>query len=203
MSNFLESFNEYSEKEKTMFSKVINKLINEKYVTAYKVEDSDFYYFIKSHLNTINEYLKFIDMEVKDNSSIKVMVLHGENSNKLTLSKINSIILLILRLLYNKKIQEVSISNNVFVTTKDIRDLYNDIGFSNDKNLSSAEISDGLKLLKKYNVVDYKGNEVKKDDFMLTIYPTIITVLESEHIESIYNRINSYKGDNYEETYED
>ena len=124
-----------------------------------------------------------------------------ENQTRLTLSKQNSIILLILRLLYNQKLKEITMSNNIYITSQEIREMYDNFNF-NDK-LNSTKLLDSLKLLKKYNIVGYCGIDVKRDSFQIIIYPTIISILKVNEIEDIYNKINSYKEVNNEEINED
>lgn len=198
MENFIQEYNKLEDSGKKYFSKSINKLLNEKFITGQKEEDKNYYYFIKNNLKMMNDYLYLIDMTINYNDNIKVIELVEENQSRISLSKLNSIILLILRLLYNQKLKEMTISTNICVTAKEIRDMYNNFNF--DENLGSQKLLDGLKILKKYNIVEYSGTDVKRDSFQIIIYPTIVSILKINTIEDIYNKINSYKEVKYEET---
>lgn len=197
----LEEYIKLNDKEKMLFSKTINKLLNEKYITGEKPEDENYYYYIKTNIKLINEYLSVINMEVKVKENIKVIELIEENAKKLALSRLNSTILLILRLIYVQKLKELTLQNNVIATSKEIRDMYANFNF--EEKLVNNKLLEALKIFKKYNIINFTGTDIKKDTFTITIYPTITSVINTNDVEELYNKIKEYKEVTNEEAYED
>ena len=201
---FYQEYKKLNEKEQTTFSSLINKLIGVNYLTGEKEEDTNNYYFILNHFETFRSYFELSGMDLRLYKENKIVVLKSDNMNKLHLTRMQSAILLILRLLYHEKFHDISLSNKIVVTQLDIRDKYEQIGIQGEEKLNTTNLAKIMSLFKKYNFVNYKGQDFSLDDFSIIIYPTIQYAILSSEIEELVNKINTYKeGDDLEEISED
>ena len=130
-----------------------------------------------------------------------MFVLESPYSQKLSLSKISSLVLLLLRLLYVQKLQEISLENSVNIILGDIQEKYEQLALGKVERLSKKEIEDSLKIFRKNNLIIFRGNDFQNDDFVITILPTIQYAISINDIDALVNKINSYldKEENYEE----
>ncbi len=190
---FYKSFNTIPEKDVEDFKRLVNKLINVNYLTAYKAEDKKDYYFICNYIDSFKSYFQIGGRELIHYSNQRTLVLQSDNSPKISLNKMTSIIILILRLLYTQKMHDLSLDNQIIATTGEIQEKFAQLAISSNERLKTNELYEALKLLKKHNIIDYKGNDFQNDDFTLIIYPTIQYAVNLNDINSIINKINSYK----------
>ncbi len=198
---FYKTFNTIPEKDVEDFKRLVNKLINVNYLTAFKVEDKKDYYFICNYIDSFKSYFQIGGRELVHYSNQRTLVLQSDNSPKISLNKMTSIIILILRLLYTQKIHDLSLDNQIITTTGEIQEKFVQLALSANERIKSNELYEGLKLLKRHNIIDYKGNDFQSDDFVLIIYPTIQYAVSLNDINMIINKINSYKS--MEEDYEE
>ena len=183
-----------TEKEIETFSNLITKLINVNYLTAEKEEDKNTYYFIVSHLECFQSYFELGGMELIHYQPTKTLVLKNEHLTKQNLTKTGSIITLIIRLLYHQKLSDPSLTKEIIITTKEIQEKYEHLNINGEERIKKSDLEETLKLLKKHNLINYKGGDFQNDDFLITIYSTIKYALDINTLEEIQTKINSYKG---------
>lgn len=205
LEEFYDNYQKLSEKDQEKFANLANKLLNVNYLTGEKEEDTSNFYFISLNFVCFRSYFAIINMELLIYKENKIVVLNAPNSLKLSLNKTQSVILLILRLLYNEKLKDISLTDKIAITVLDIRDKYEQIGFLDEEKLTPTRLLEILRIFKRYNLINYKGTELKQDDFVITIYKTIQYAISIDTIEELNSKINSYKekGDFDEEISED
>lgn len=192
IDNFKDDYKELSEKEQEKFMIIVNRLLNINYLTGEKEEDLQDYYFIVNHFNLIKNYLSIIGIEISNYPDTKVIVLKSNYFETLNLTKFQSIILLIIRLLYYEKYMEISLTNQVVIQGIDIRDKYMQIGLRKD-DLNTTNLAKALSIFKKSCLINYKGNDFSKDDFSIIIYSTIKYAVSVTNIKELTDRIETYK----------
>ena len=205
LEEFYDNYQKLSEKDQEKFANLANKLLNVNYLTGEKEEDTSNFYFISLNFVCFRSYFAIINMELLIYKENKIVVLNAPNSLKLSLNKTQSVILLILRLLYNEKLKDISLTDKIAITVLDIRDKYEQIGFLDEEKLTPTRLLEILRIFKRYNLINYKGTELKQDDFVIIIYKTIQYAISIDTIEELNSKINSYKekGDFDEEISED
>ncbi len=198
MKEVLEVFNKefmkLSEKDIIKFQEIVNRLININYLTFYKEEDRNIYYFICNNFDCFYNYFYLGGRELTHYQVHKTFVLDSIYTSKLSLNKVTSLILLIIRLLYNQKLPEISLDNQIRINILELQEKYEQLLNSNNERLKINELRDGLKILKRYNLVDFKGDDYQKDDFSIIIYPTIQYAVGINNVNEIISKIESYKG---------
>ncbi len=202
---FYTQYTNLQESEKTNFSRIINKLQNVNYITSQKESDSKDYYFISSQFDLFKAYLNIIDCDLTFDTANHVIILNSlEGVNRLNLRLNESIILLILRLLYDETMREVSLNNKVMITLETIHDKFLSIGLQ-DRRISKTELKQILSLFRRYNLIDILDKDYKDDNSRVILYPSLLYAVRIEDINDIYSKIMTYeKGvGNHEEISED
>ena len=194
INQLIEGYQVLTEREIEQFKLLVNKLINVNYLTAEKEEDRSNYYFILSHLELFKNYFELSGMELNHYPTNRTLTLKSEYFSKQPLNRIGSIILLILRLLYHQKLHDISLDSGIIVTIKDIQDKYEHLNIDGEERIKKSDLEETLKILKKHNIINYKGQDYTNDDFLITIYSTISFVIDIKTLEELHNKINSYIG---------
>jgi len=205
VTEFFHKYSKFKEKDKVNFSRLTNKLLSVNFVTNQKESDIEDYYFITANLDLFKAYFSLMDYEINHYSNNRVIMVNNKmNYNRLNLKLSESIVLLILRLLYDEKMREVSLIDKVIITLENIHQMFLTTGLK-DRRLSKTELKQILSVFKRFNLIDMIDYDYNQDDTRLVIYPTILYAVNIENINEVYKKLASYKkeGDGLEEVDED
>lgn len=184
----LEQYESLSNSQKQAFADTCNKLLANTYLARDKRDNKEAYYFVLSYKDLFVEYFKLINLELvvnRDNGSI---YLDNKNSvTTLRLKKDESIMLLILRLLYHEKLKETSINTNIVVSINELHNRYDMLEIK--KKINKTDLINILRLFRRYNLIEPMG-DITLSTTQLVIFPTILEALKAEQIDDIYNTIN-------------
>ena len=137
------------------------------------------------------QYINF-DFIVREDKELVYIKSNDEKLSK-NLTKNETICLLILRLLYQRKIDEVSLSNDIEITIKELQDQLFAIGFdSNNDRVKKSILNDMLKTFKQHNIVYYNDQDTNLDNTIITIYPSIEVAMDFKEMEQILIRLESF-----------
>lgn len=85
----------------------------------------DYYYFILRYRQVFEAYINVLGYRLDINEEYGVVqMVNQENTNRLNLKLFESIILILLRILYDEKRSELSLSNDVIINVGEIQDKY-------------------------------------------------------------------------------
>lgn len=186
-------YDSLSIKEKEEFKRVCNKLLSCCLVCKQKEDTKKDYYFIERYSNTINEYFEPLGYELEVNKGIKAaQLINKYNINKVQLKLIESIMLLILRILYVEKIQDLSLSQFITVEIDEIQNRFIALGFK-DKAMDKVLLRQALRTLKKFNIIETLDRDMTLSDSRIVIYPTILMILKGDNITDCFKKLETYK----------
>ncbi|KGM92848.1 hypothetical protein Z968_13010 [Clostridium novyi A str. 4552] len=184
---------QFNIRNKENFKKVCNKLLSVCFICKKKEDTKGDYYFIESNLEPLNEYLGLLDYEIELNKTIGVaQLINKNNSNKVNLKLIDSILLLILRILYHEKMEELSLTEDIMVQISEIQEKFIALEFQ-DKIIDKTKLLDSLRVLKRYNIIQNLDSNMTLGDSRIIIYPSILMALRMEDITKVYEKLNTYK----------
>lgn len=186
-------YDELSSRDKEEFKRITNKLLSFCLICKQKEDTKKDYYFVENHRDAINEYLEPLGFELEVNKNIKAAQLINKfGNNKVSLKLIESITLLILRILYQEKMQELSLSQFVTVEIEEIQSRFIALGFK-DRVMDKTLLKQSLRTLKRFNIIETLDRDMTLSDSRIIIYPTIQMIVRSENITSIYQKLDTYK----------
>ena len=193
-------FEELSESvaEREKFRIAANKLLNKCFVLKKKEDTRKEYIYIRENRELFKQYFDLLGYQVRINEDQGVIALAGDyETGRLQLTKIESIELLILRLLYIERRKEISSSyEDVVVLMEEIREKYSLLKIKAkpvmDKGMEKRMIS----LFRKYNIIKNLDSDVNQADTRILIYPSILMAVTVEDISELYeltdNKLKEY-----------
>lgn len=185
----MDIFNE-SPVQKDKFRSAANKLLNHCFVLKKKEDTRNDYLFIVQHKELFIDYFDLLGyrIELNENQGVVGLInLHG--TGRLRLKKIESIILLILRLLYVEKRKELSLNEEVIVLSDEIQQKYGMLKLDVRPNLDKTTLRDTLRLLRRYNLVSPIDRDMTLSDARIRIYPSILFAVPNNNINHLYEAI--------------
>jgi len=194
----LENFESLSVGQKNLFAKTCLRLISNTFIARDKEDNKEMYYFIISFKQYFDEYFEVMNFElVLDRELGAVQLVHRENNNLLRLKKDESIVLLILRILFHEHLVKTSINENVVIKVDEIHDYYDSLELK--KKINKTDLVRILRLFKRYNLIETLG-DITKSTTPIIIYPTILLAINTQSINDVYNIIQHYETNNGSDT---
>lgn len=202
---FSENFLDLKEAEKTTFSRIVNKLLQVNLLTKRKISDANDYRFILAFKEIFEAFFVLMDFSLNIKREDEVVYITNDSLyNHLRLKKEESILLLVLRILYQRKKDYVTLDEDVEIFLHEIHSELMRIGYLDNKRITKDKLKPTLSFLRSYNLIDYIDRGLH-DDARIKIYPTIIYVTNLESIKEVVDKLDGYMegSEINEETYED
>lgn len=183
------------QKDKDEFRRVCNKLMSICFICKQNEDTKSDYYFILRQKPVFLRYLDVLGYTLEINEEYGVIQLvNRENYNHVRLKLNDSIILLILRILYDEKKRELSLSD-VVVNIGDIQEKYLSLRIR-EKQIDKTTMGNALRLFRRYNIVALLDRDLAQEDARIVIYDSILMAVRVEDIRRVSDLIAQYrKGD--------
>ncbi len=186
--------------QKDKFRTAANKLLNQCFLIKRREDTKADYVFILQNRELFEPYFDLLGYQLQineDQGVIGLTNLFGQG--RLQLTKYESIVLLIFRLLYVEKRKELgTYSEEVTVLMEEVREKYAMLKVKAKPNLDKAMERSIISLFRRYNLVKNIETDVTQADTRIIIYPSIILALPIDDInryyESIEMRLSEYAG---------
>lgn len=183
----LDSYEKMTVTQQTQFRATANKLLNFTFLCRDKRDNKENFYFLMSYKEIFDEFFQILGYEITlDQANGSVMLTGYQSSNPLKLKRDETIILLILRLLYYEKMKTTSLNENITCIVADIHEKYDYLQIK--QRLNKTDVISTLRLLRKYNLIEITG-DITTRDCGIVILPTILLAIKSEDIQEVYNTI--------------
>ena len=192
----LDSYERLTNVQKATFKDIANKLLASTFLARDKKDNKDNYYFVVSYKEVFDEFFAILGYEVKLDQGVgAIMLKSDQNTGFLKLRRDETIILLILRILYHERLKETSLNENVVITVLDIHEKYNFLEIK--KRINKTDSVSALRLFRRFNLIETIG-DITMSNTKVVIMPTILYAINTEEITEVYNtvsRIVSEAGD--------
>lgn len=183
-----------TESEKTMMKNVTIKLLKVNFLL--RITNKEMYSFIMNHkelLSLFFEYMNF-DFNIREDKEL-VYIKSNDDTLISNIAKNETLALLVLRLIYQKKMDEVSLADEVETTIAELQNQLFSFNFDSQNNdrVKRSTLREMLQIFKQHNIIYYK-DDLALDDTVITIYPSIEVAMDFKEINEILTRIELLKG---------
>ena len=180
----IEYFEQLSQEEQEEITEVIQILYRQTFVLERKFDKRQGrmvpvreYRVLSKHLEFIRAYFKVAGITLRENTHMGVIYIQGEQLWGEKLSRLATIYLLVLKLIYDEQMETVSSSSHIVTTVGALNGKAGE--FRVLRGLPSpTEMRRTIALLKKYQIIEpLDVLEELNEETRLVIYPCIHTVL--------------------------
>ncbi len=181
-----------SQKDQEQFRRVCGKLLSSCFICKRNENTKSDYYFIMRLREQMEEYLGVLGLSLEISEQYGVIQLVSrEGLGHANLKLADSIILLILRILYDEKKRELSLTD-VVVNVSDIQEKYLSMKVR-DKQIDKTTMNNALRTLKRYNLVNLLDRDMTQEDGRILIYDSILMAVRVEDIQKVSELIDKYR----------
>lgn len=188
----MELFEGMLQKDRDEFRRVCNKLMSTCFICKQNADTKSEYYFILRQRPVFERYLDVLRYTLEINEEYGVVQLvNRENYNHAHLKLYESIILLILRILYDEKKRELSLAD-VVINVGDIQEKYLSLKIR-EKQIDKTTMNNALRLFKRYNLVSLLDKDLFQEDSRIVIYDSILMAVRVEDIKRVSDMMALYR----------
>jgi hypothetical protein len=189
---FQESYLAFKEGEKNNFSRIVNKLYQVNFITKRKIGDANDYRFILAFQETFQAFFTITDFGLYIDRGEEVVYIKNENLfNHMRLRKTESLLILVIRILYQRKKDLITLDEDVEIFLHEIHSELTRIGYLDNKRITKEKLRPALSFLKNYNIIDYIDRGLH-DDARIKIYPSILFITDLDGIKGVINKLEGY-----------
>lgn len=179
--------------QKDKFRIAANKLLNNCFVIKKKEDTRKEYMFINQNREMFTTYFELLGYQLQINEEQGVIGLVNQyGAGRLQLSKYESIMLLIFRLLYLEKRKELgTYSEEVTVLVEEVREKYAMLKVKAEPVLKKEKERNIMSLFRRFNLAGNIESDVTQADTRIIIYPSIIMAIQMDDINHYYELVQS------------
>ena len=149
----MELLDKMLQRDKENFRRICNRLLSCCFFCKSNVSNKSDYYFVLKYRSEFKTYLEVLGYRLEINEELGVIQLTNDyNYNRLNLKLYESVILLILRILYDEKKRELSVSDEVIVNLGDIQDKYLSLQIR-EKMIDKTTMRNALSMLRRFRLL--------------------------------------------------
>ena len=188
----MDLFEGMMQKDRDQFRRVCNKLMSMCFIVRRNETTKSEYYFILRMREVFARYLDVLGYTLEINEEYGVIqMVNRENYNHLNLKLYDSIILLILRILYDEKKRELSLTD-VVVNLGDIQEKYLSLKIR-EKQIDKTTMNNALRLFRRFNLVELLDRDLLQEESRVVIYDSILMAVRVEDIKRVSDLISLYR----------
>ena len=171
-----------------------NKLLNECFILKECPDTKNCYYFVLKEKDLFKAYFDLLGYEVvlnEDSGIISLNNLFG--TGRIRLRKLDSIILLIIRLIYIEEKKRLSQTDSVITQSDEIYDRYRSL---TGIRLKKHELKTSLGLLKRYHIINNLDSDMGDPETRIQIYASVTLAFDPAQLDQVYeqsrDKLNKY-----------
>ena len=188
----IEYFEQITQEEQDMLTEVIKTLFSQTYLLERRYDRRTGrmqyvkeYRTCSKHLEFLREYFSIAGITLKENAHMGVVYIQGGQAFTKKLSRLGTIYLLVLKLIYDEQMESVSSSSHIVTTLGAMNGKAGE--FRVLKSLPSVtEMRRTIALLRKYQMIEpLETLEEMNEQTRIIIYPCINAVLLGDEIREL------------------
>lgn len=181
------------QKDKDEFARICNRLLSNCFICKRNEATRSDFYFILKYRDKFTDYLSILGYRMEINEEYGVVQLtNPKNYNRYNMKLFESILLLILRILYDEKKRELSISDEVIINMGDIHEKFMSLKIR-EKMIDKTTLRNAISTMKRFQLVEVLDRDLSNEDARLIIYNSILMAVRVEDIKQAYEKLEKYR----------
>ena len=181
----MEIANMFEHISKDKFKSAANKLLGECFLLKKHKDTASDYNYILNNKDAFIEYFDILGYELIIDEQNGVIGLNNPSgTGRIHLKKIESILLLILRLLYIEKRKQLSQIDDVIIIADEIYDKYSMLKMN--AKLDKTAMRNTLGMFQRYHLIGKLDSDMSNPETRIMIYPSILFAITVSSLDDLY-----------------
>lgn len=181
------------QRDKDNFSRICNRLLSACFLCKRNETNKFDYYFVIKYKEKFSECFGLLGYRLELNEEYGVIQLtNPQNYNRYNMKLFESILLLILRILYDEKRRELSVSDEVIVNVGDIHEKFLSLKIR-DKMIDKTTFRNAISTLKRFQIIETLDTTLTDEEARIIIFDTILMAVRVGDIKAAYEKLEIYR----------
>lgn len=181
------------QRDKDDFSRICNRLLSSCFLCKRNETTKSDYYFVMKYKEKFSDCFALLGYRLEINEEYGVIQLtNPQNYNRYNMKLFESILLLILRILYDEKKRELSVSDEVIVNVGDIHDKFLSLKIR-DKMIDKTTFRNAISTLKRFQMIETLDTNLTDEEARILIFDAILMAVRVEDIKAVYEKLEIYR----------
>jgi len=199
MADHLYKLANLTDSERDQLRIALNLLFTESFLVRSIDHHGSSYRFVTSNFELVEEYLEVAGWGLKRDETLGVVAFQGPPSARHSLSKDETVLLLILRLLFEEKAGEISLHGERTVRQQDIQEKYRVLAEATWKKTRYLTMLRKFQVLRLIRIVGADSDP----EATVVLYPSIPFALDGMAVEEAAARVQDVAGSGQEDQAEE
>lgn len=189
----MELLNGMLQKDKEEFTRVCNRLLSTCFLSKKNETNKLDYYFVTKYKERFAECFALLGYRLEINEEYGVIQLtNPQNYNRYNMKLFESILLLLLRILYDEKKRELNTSDEVIITIGDIHDKFLSLKIR-DKMIDKTTFRNAISTMKRFQLIETLDTNLTDEESRILIFDAILMAVRVEDIKIAYEKLEIYR----------
>lgn len=182
-----------NQRERDDFARIVNRLLASTFLTKQQEASRRDYYFVERNEALIAGYLKVIGWELIVDRSYGLVQASGlQAGNRLQLRLIDSVLLLLLRLIYEERRKQLTLTAEVVCQVQDLHDKAAQLRVRERAVIEKKVLKEAVALFRRYSLVEQLDDDVTDPQCRLLLLPTLLFAVKLDGIQELQDRLVAY-----------
>lgn len=194
MKQLTEQYAKLTDSMQEAFSRICLRLLDETYLIREKESDTKDYLKASDLINVLRPYFALMDFDIfADREKGVIYIRTQKDSNRIRFLKMETIIALILRYVYDDESRKASINSTIATTVGHLAQEIQKTEIYADFDGRGRDFREALKSLKRYKLIDFDG-DLTLGTTPIKIYRSVLLVIDTDSLDVLNARLEKFKG---------
>lgn len=188
-----ERYEQWNQRERDDFARIVNRLLAGTFLLKQQEASRRDFYFVERNEAVFAGYLKLMRWDlVVDRAYGVVQVANRQGGSRLQLRLMESVLLLLLRLLYEERRKELTIADEVVCQVQDLHDKALTLRLREKGVIEKKHLRDAFSVFRRYSLVELLDEDVTDPRCRFRLFPSLLFAVRLDGLQELRDRLDAY-----------
>lgn len=191
--DWVQQYAQLTQREQEDFARIINRLLTGTFLVKQQEDSRRDYYFVERNETLLAGYLRLMRWElVVDRAYGVVQVLNRTGGTRLQLRMMESVLLLLLRLIYEEKRRELTVTDEVVCLVQEVHDKAQSLRVRERAVVEKKHLKDAFAVFRRFCLVEVIDEDVTDPRCRVKLLPTLLFAVKLDGLQDLHDRLSAY-----------
>lgn len=192
--DWVAGYQQLSAREQDDFARIANRLLTATFLVKQQEQSRRDYYFVERNEPVFAGYLHLLRwVLIVDRAYGVVQAVNKQGAGRLQLRLMESVLLLLLRLLYEEHRKELSLTDDVVCQVQEIHDKALTLRVRERGVMEKKHLQNAFTLFRRYSLVELIDEDVTDPRCRFKLLPSILFAIRLEGLQELTDRLETYR----------
>lgn len=190
---WVQQYAQLTQREQEDFARIIGRLLTSTFLVKQQEDSRRDYYFAERNEALFAGYLRLMRWEILiDRAYGVVQVQNRTGSTRLQLRMMESVLLLLLRLLYEEKRRELTVTDEVVCLVQEVHDKALSLRVRERAVVEKKHLKDAFAIFRRFSLVEVMDEDVTDPRCRVKLLPTLLFAVKLDGLQDLHDRLSAY-----------